>query len=152
MYILKPFLPVPPGTSWASISSFFDPHGHSLSTTSKIKLLCGIFCTLNGLSQPDAWQFVSFPFNGVLVFSLSGWRTYRSVLRSHGLACSGSGWTRGPFGIVATFGGGTGDSDYTKRVARFWIEVFFYCGVLTGGMAGMSRESSNWLTILPSSS
>lgn len=29
------------------------PHGHNVSTTNSIRLLCGIFCTLNGLSQPD---------------------------------------------------------------------------------------------------
>lgn len=54
--------PAPPGISWGSISSCFEPHGQRVSTTSRIKLLCGIFWTLNGLSQPDEWQFVSLPY------------------------------------------------------------------------------------------
>lgn len=53
--------PVPPGISCGSISNCFDPHGHSVSTTNRIKLLWGIFCTLKGLSQPEEWQFVNFP-------------------------------------------------------------------------------------------
>lgn len=36
----KPMVPV---TSCGPISNCFDPHGHSVSTTNKIKLLCGIF-------------------------------------------------------------------------------------------------------------
>lgn len=35
--------PVFPVTSCGPISNCFDPHGHSVSTTNKIKLLCGIF-------------------------------------------------------------------------------------------------------------
>lgn len=55
------YIPVPPGTSCAVMSNCFDPHGHNVSTTNKIKLLWGIFCTLNGRSQPDEWQFVNLP-------------------------------------------------------------------------------------------
>lgn len=76
--------PVVPVTSWGPISNCFDPHGHSVSTTNKIKLLCGIFWTLNGLSQPDEWQLVNFPLSGELVFNRSGCKTNKSVFKSHG--------------------------------------------------------------------
>lgn len=36
-------------TSWGSMLSCLLPHGHKVSTTSSIRLLWGIFCTLNGL-------------------------------------------------------------------------------------------------------
>lgn len=37
------YLPAPPGISCGSISNCFEPHGQSVSTTRRIRLLCGIF-------------------------------------------------------------------------------------------------------------
>lgn len=94
------------GTSLAPVPSCLAPQGHNVSTTSNIKLLCGIFCTLNGLelkesnkwivyvfpnnndlylSHPVTWQLVNFPFSGWLMLSLSACNTYKSVLLSQAL-------------------------------------------------------------------
>lgn len=114
----------PSVTSTGSMSSCFVPHGHVVSTTSRIRLLFGIFCTLNGRSQPDEWQLVSLPFNGLLwpvAFNRSGCSMYRSVRKSHVRACLRSGVILGP---VCT-GGGTGTGG----------------GVFVGTFVGRSR---NW--------
>ena len=37
------------GNSIAPVPNCLAPQGHNVSTTNNIKLLCGIFCTLNGL-------------------------------------------------------------------------------------------------------
>lgn len=78
------YIPGPLIASCGPMSNCLEPHGQSVSTTSSIKLLCGIFWTLNGRSQPDEWQLVNLPFNGVLEFSRSGCNTNRSVFKSHG--------------------------------------------------------------------
>lgn len=109
------YVPVGPITaSCGPISNCFEPHGHSVSTTSKIKLLCGTFCTLNGRSQPDEWQLVSLPFSGVLEFKRSGCNTKRSVFKSHGRVNDESGTTfavgvggAADFGVVAVFSSGS---------------------------------------------
>lgn len=88
------------------ISNCFEPHGQSVSTTNKIKLLCGIFCTLNGLSHPDEWQFVSFPLSGVLVFNRSGCNTNWSVRRSHWRVNDESGITLFTVGAAVVDGFG----------------------------------------------
>lgn len=63
-------LPTMPDSSMGSMSSCLEPQGHKVSTTSRIKLLCGIFCTLNGRSQPETWQLVSLPWKSYSSFEL----------------------------------------------------------------------------------
>lgn len=107
-------IPGPMIASCGPISSCFEPHGQSVSTTSKIKLLCGIFCTLNGRSQPDEWQLVNLPFSGVLEFKRSGCNTNRSVFKSHGRVNDESATILAvgaaavvTFGVPATFSSGS---------------------------------------------
>lgn len=92
--------------SCGPISSCLEPHGHRVSTTNNIKLLCGTFWTLNGRSQPDEWQLVNFPFNGVLEFNLSGCSTNKSVFKSHGRVNdeSGTNLACGVAGAAVAFG------------------------------------------------
>lgn len=51
---LAKYVPITPESSRGSMSSCLEPHGHRVSTTSSMRLLCGIFWTLNGRSQPEA--------------------------------------------------------------------------------------------------
>lgn len=138
-------LPAMPGASCGLMSNCFEPHGHSVSTTSNMRLLWGIFWTLNGRSQPDAWQLVNFPykksvgrqlvdktfinemrrkltFNGVLEFRRSGCSTYKSVFKSHGLVNVGFGTT---FGFAALLGAGFNiDGGFGVRICK-WIKATF---------------------------
>lgn len=103
--------------SCGPISNCFEPHGHNVSTTSNIKLLCGIFCTLNGRSQPDAWQLVSFPLSGVLEFNRPGCKMNKSVFRSHGRVNDASGMIL--FAVVCV--GGAAGFSITTGFSSCWF-------------------------------
>lgn len=116
-------------TSCGRMSNCFEPHGHNVSTTSKIRLLCGIFCTLNGRSQPDEWQLVSFPLSGVLVFRRSGCSTNWSVFRSHSRVNDESGVTLltvGGAGVRVGLGtGATISCSFCIESGKKLCDIFF---------------------------